>query len=101
VTPAQSPSLSPRKKSVKTCRRCGEAKDSSEFRRNARTRDGLSSWCHSEAKRGYRRKQRAEALLAEAAELERQATATTGWQGRLAQSAADAVRRQAEREMVA
>jgi hypothetical protein len=72
------------------------------FPRNARTRDGLSSWCascHATAQRGYRRKRRVEALLAEAAELERRADAADGWQARSWRSTADAVRRRAEREL--
>jgi uncharacterized Zn finger protein (UPF0148 family) len=42
---------------AKTCRRCGETKDPSEFRRNGRMKDGLDSWCsacHVEATRRWR-----------------------------------------------
>jgi hypothetical protein len=42
---------------AKTCRKCGQIKEPLEFRRNARCRDGLSSWCsacHVEATRRYR-----------------------------------------------
>jgi hypothetical protein len=42
---------------VKTCRKCGETKPVSEFRRNPRVRDGLSSWCsecHRDATRRWR-----------------------------------------------
>jgi hypothetical protein len=53
----------------KSCRLCGKTKKAAEFRRNARTRDGLSSWCaacHTEASRRWREKQRE--LVAEALE---------------------------------
>ena len=46
---------------VKRCRHCGQAKHSHEFRRNARCRDGLSSWCadcHVQATRAYRQRRR-------------------------------------------
>jgi predicted sulfurtransferase len=46
---------------VKRCRNCGQVKRSQEFRRNARCRDGLSSWCagcHVEATRAYRQRRR-------------------------------------------
>jgi hypothetical protein len=46
---------------VKRCRKCGQVKRAQEFRRNARCRDGLSSWCadcHVEATRAYRQRRR-------------------------------------------
>ena len=46
---------------VKRCRKCGQVKHSQEFRRNARCRDGLSSWCaecHVEATRAHRQRRR-------------------------------------------
>ena len=46
---------------MKRCRKCGQVKHSQEFRRNARCRDGLSSWCadcHVEATRAYRQRRR-------------------------------------------
>ena len=46
---------------MKRCRKCGQVKRSQEFRRNARCRDGLSSWCadcHVEATRAYRQRRR-------------------------------------------
>ena len=85
----------------KWCRRCGESKDRAKFPQNVRTREGLSSWCascHAEAQRGYRRKRRAEALLAEAADLERQAN-EGGPLAASSRSTAAALRRQAEREL--
>ena len=87
---------------MKTCRKCGETKETAAFRRNARTSDGLSSWCadcHNVAKRGYRRKRKAEALLAEAAAFEREADAFTGYRAQGARSHASALRREAEREL--
>lgn len=36
---------------LKVCRHCGLEKPASEFRRNPRCRDGLSSWC-AECHRG-------------------------------------------------
>lgn len=57
---------------AKTCRHCGETKRAAEFRRNERTRDGLSSWCaacHNEASRRWREKRRE--LVAEALEARR------------------------------
>ena len=30
---------------MKICTKCGETKPSTEFRKNARTRDGLRFWC--------------------------------------------------------
>jgi hypothetical protein len=42
---------------VKSCRKCGETKRTSEFRRNSRTRAGLSAWCascHTEAAARWR-----------------------------------------------
>jgi hypothetical protein len=32
-------------RNMKRCRHCGTEEPASEFRRNARCRDGLSSWC--------------------------------------------------------
>jgi hypothetical protein len=67
-----------------------------------RTRDQLSSWCsecHNEANRGYRRRQRVEALVAEAADFDREATAASGGRADSLRSTAAAVRRQAEREL--
>lgn len=87
----------------KTCRRCGKTKEAGSFRRNARMRDGLSSWCsdcHAEAKRDSRRKQRVEALLAEAVELEGRAN-EGGLLAASSRSTAAALRRQAERELAA
>jgi hypothetical protein len=46
---------------LKRCRKCGQVKRSQEFRRNARCRDGLSSWCadcHVEATHAYRQRRR-------------------------------------------
>ena len=84
------------------CRRCGATKDAALFRRNARTHDGLSSWCgacHNAAKRSYRRKQRAEARLDEAAQFERLAHAATGGRADGLRATASALRREAEREL--
>ena len=44
-------------KNTKTCRQCGERKNGSEFPRNRRMSDGLSSWCgscHAEATQRWR-----------------------------------------------
>ena len=89
---------------MKTCRKCGESKETSAFRRNARTSDGLSSWCagcHNDAKRGYRRKRKAEALLEEAAAYEREADALDPYRAQSARSTASALRREAARELAA
>ena len=59
---------------AKACRKCGEAKEPSEFRANRRMRDGLSSWCaecHNAASRRWRDRQRE--LVAEALEARRRA----------------------------
>jgi hypothetical protein len=53
---------------MKTCRKCGKAKENSAFPRNPRCCDGLSSWCsacHVEATRRYRAR-KAEEAAAEA-----------------------------------
>lgn len=87
---------------VKTCRRCDEPKPLEAFPRNARTRDGRSSWCadcHNAAKRGYRRQRRVDALLAEAAEYERVAERDKGWRANSSLRMAEALRRQATREL--
>ncbi len=87
---------------LKTCRRCGEAKPLEAFPRNARTRDGRSSWCsdcHNSAKRQSRRKRRAEALLAEAAEYERVAERENGWRANSSLRMAEHLRREATREL--
>ena len=45
------------------CRRCGQEKPGTEFRRNRRVSDGLSSWCslcHNEATRSWLGKRRKE-----------------------------------------
>lgn len=100
MTPSPDIPLSVGKTPVKVCRRC-EGKERSEFPRNARTRDRLSSWCsqcHAEAKRGYRREQRVERLLAEADEFDRLAAAATGGRAGSFRFSAEAVRRQAARE---
>ena len=69
---------------TKECRKCGRVKPSVEFRRNARCRDGLSSWCaecHNAATRVYRARLRAEKaeerrrFWAEAVEANRARTA--------------------------
>jgi hypothetical protein len=42
---------------MKVCKRCRQQKESEEFRRNGRNRDGLSPWCsecHNEATRRWR-----------------------------------------------
>jgi hypothetical protein len=100
--PAPGQEIPPRGKNVgKRCRRCGETRESSEFPAHARTSDGLSSWCrgcHAEAKRVRRRERRVEALLEEAAEREREAEAG-GLLAASARSSAEALRREAEREL--
>ena len=63
----------------------------------------MSSWCrgcHAEAKRVRRRQRRVEALLAEAAEAERE-VAAGGLLARSARSSAEALRREAARELKA
>ena len=50
-----------REKMMKRCRHCGQQKPASEFRRNSRCRDGLSSWCsecHRQAVRDWRLRNR-------------------------------------------
>lgn len=64
---------------MKTCRRCNDEWPLDEFPANARTRDGLSSWCrecHNNRTRQYRADKRSEretavreAYLARSAEL--------------------------------
>ena len=52
-----------REKETKGCRKCGQLKPVSEFRRNPRCRDGLSSWCsecHNAASQQWRARKRAE-----------------------------------------
>ena len=86
----------------KTCRRCGKTEDSSKFPPHAETRDRLSAWCrscHAKAKRIRRWKGRAEALLAEAAERDREAAATEGWRADNAKSSAEALRREARKAL--
>ena len=63
---------------TKSCRKCGNKKEFSEFRSNPRCRDGLSSWCaecHNEATRLWRSRMReaeqAEAFARRQAESER------------------------------
>ena len=63
---------------TKSCRKCGNEKECSEFRSNPRCRDGLSSWCaecHNEATRQWRRRkweaEEAEARARRQAESER------------------------------
>jgi hypothetical protein len=99
VTPASSVTIA----DVKTCRRCCEERERSAFPRNARTRDRLSSRCapcHNEAKRRSRRNRRVQGLLAEEAELERQAASETGWRAKGTLALADDRRRQVARELV-
>jgi hypothetical protein len=66
VTPRSFPARESEKKrekcdDMKKCRHCGQVKRTQEFRRNARCRDGLSSWCadcHVQATRAYRQRRR-------------------------------------------
>ena len=63
---------------TKSCRKCGNEKECSEFRSNPRCSDGLSSWCaecHNEATRQWRSRkweaEEAEARARRQAESER------------------------------
>jgi hypothetical protein len=63
---------------TKSCRKCGEVRDCSEFRADSRYRDGLDSWCcacHVEATRQWRTRkweaEQAEAFARRQAESER------------------------------
>jgi uncharacterized protein YhaN len=89
---------------TKTCRKCGKVKEASEFRRNARMKDGLSSWCsacHNAANRRSRLDRRVRALLEDAAQFEREADAAPNEaRAHSLRSTAAAIRRDAELELL-
>src|SRR6187551_1298789 len=81
---------------TKSCRKCGEGKDCSEFRERPRYRDGLDSWCaacHVEATRQWRSRKREverEALWAPPqATYERQRPDYAAWRARVAELQAE------------
>ncbi len=81
---------------TKSCRKCGNVKDCSEFRSNPRCSDGLSSWCaecHNEATRLWRKRRREaeeeEARVRRQAESERLRRYETQWRARVAELQAE------------
>jgi hypothetical protein len=88
---------------TKTCRKCRKGKEASEFRRNPRMKDGLSSWCaecHNAANRRSRLDRRVRALLEDAAQFEREAdAAASAARAESLRSTAAVIRREADREL--
>ena len=81
---------------TKSCRKCGNEKECSEFRSNPRCSDGLSSWCGecpNEASRLWRKRRRA----AEEAEARARRQADDGLRRIWAEYQARVAKLQAER----